>query len=157
MTDLGRPWTRGSVHQILINEKYIGNNVWNRASFKLKRKRIQNIPNMWIRADGAFEAIVDRTMFDAAQAIIHARSLAHSDDEMLDALQSLLQAAAIYRASSSMRASDLPSSSAYRARVSAALLRAYELVGFSSDRDYRYVEINRALRRHASQIVVAHH
>lgn len=30
-TDLGRPWTRGTVHQILINEKYIGNNVWNRA------------------------------------------------------------------------------------------------------------------------------
>ena len=35
-TDLGREWTRGTVHQILINEKYIGNNVWNRASFKLK-------------------------------------------------------------------------------------------------------------------------
>src|SRR5436190_3131932 len=43
LTDLGRPWTRGSVHQILINEKYIGNNVWNCASFKLKRKRIHNI------------------------------------------------------------------------------------------------------------------
>jgi DNA invertase Pin-like site-specific DNA recombinase len=26
-TDLGRPWSRGTVHQILINEKYIGNNV----------------------------------------------------------------------------------------------------------------------------------
>jgi DNA invertase Pin-like site-specific DNA recombinase len=32
MTDLGRPWTRGSVHQILINEKYVGNNVWMRIS-----------------------------------------------------------------------------------------------------------------------------
>jgi DNA invertase Pin-like site-specific DNA recombinase len=36
-TDLGRPWTRGTVHQVLINEKYIGNNVWNRGSFKLKK------------------------------------------------------------------------------------------------------------------------
>lgn len=35
-TDLGRPWTRGSVHQLLINEKYIGNNVWGRTSCKLK-------------------------------------------------------------------------------------------------------------------------
>ena len=26
-TDLGRPWTRGTVHQVLTNEKYIGNNV----------------------------------------------------------------------------------------------------------------------------------
>jgi hypothetical protein len=26
-TDLGRPWTRGSVHQVLSNEKYIGNSM----------------------------------------------------------------------------------------------------------------------------------
>ena len=38
LTDLGRPWTRGTVHQILINEKYVGNNVWNRISFKLKNE-----------------------------------------------------------------------------------------------------------------------
>ena len=38
LTDLGRQWTRGTVHQMLINEKYIGNNVWNRVSFKLKKK-----------------------------------------------------------------------------------------------------------------------
>jgi DNA invertase Pin-like site-specific DNA recombinase len=35
-TDLGRPWTRGTVHQVLINPKYVGDNVWNRVSFKLK-------------------------------------------------------------------------------------------------------------------------
>lgn len=39
LTDLGRPWTRGTVHQVLTNEKYIGNNVYNRASFKLKAIR----------------------------------------------------------------------------------------------------------------------
>jgi DNA invertase Pin-like site-specific DNA recombinase len=43
-TDLARSWTRGTVHQVLINEKYIGNNVWNRGSFKLKRKRVRNDP-----------------------------------------------------------------------------------------------------------------
>jgi len=53
-SDLGRPWTRGTVHQILTNEKYIGNNVYNRVSFKLKRKRVVNSPATWIRADGAF-------------------------------------------------------------------------------------------------------
>ena len=82
-TDLGRPWTRGTVHQVLINEKYIGNNVWNRVSFKLKKKRVRNSPEMWIRADGAFRAIVDRTLFDAAQAIIRERSLQLSNEEML--------------------------------------------------------------------------
>ena len=73
-TDLGRPWTRGTVHQVLINEKYIGNNVWNRGSFKLKKKRVRNSPDMWIRADGVFEPIVDRSLFEAAQAIIRERS-----------------------------------------------------------------------------------
>jgi len=35
-TDLGRPWTRATVHQVLTNEKYIGNNVFAKVSFKLK-------------------------------------------------------------------------------------------------------------------------
>src|SRR5690606_18090500 len=54
-TDLGRPWTRGTVHQLLINEKYAGDNVWNRRSFKLKQKRVRNDPDHWIRAPGVFE------------------------------------------------------------------------------------------------------
>jgi hypothetical protein len=47
----------------------------------------------------------------------------------------------------------LPSSSAYQSRFG-SLLRAYELVGFTPDRDYRYIEINRALRRMHPQIVI---
>jgi len=39
----------------------------------------------------------------------------------------------------------LPSSSAYQTRFG-SLLRAYQLVGFSPDRDFRYIEINRGLR-----------
>ncbi len=36
LNDLDRVWTRATVHQILTNEKYIGNNVYNRRSFKLR-------------------------------------------------------------------------------------------------------------------------
>jgi len=36
LTDFGRAWTRGTVHQVLTNEKYVGNNVYHRTSFKLK-------------------------------------------------------------------------------------------------------------------------
>jgi hypothetical protein len=53
-SDLGRPWTRSSIHQILTNEKYIGNNVFNRVSFKLKQKRVINDPATWVRADGVY-------------------------------------------------------------------------------------------------------
>ena len=62
-TDLGRYWTRGTVHQVLINEKYIGNNIFNKSSFKLKKKRVKNPPDMWIRTDGAFDAIVDSQIY----------------------------------------------------------------------------------------------
>jgi hypothetical protein len=48
----------------------------------------------------------------------------------------------------------LPSSSAYQSRFG-SLLRAYQLVGFTPDRDYRYVEINRALRRMHPAVVAA--
>jgi len=52
-TDLERPWTRATVHQVLTNEKYIGNNVFNKISFKLKQRRVVNPREMWIRAEGA--------------------------------------------------------------------------------------------------------
>ncbi len=145
-TDLGRPWTRGTVHQVLINEKYIGNNVWNRGSFKLKKKRVRNSADMWIRAEGAFEPIVDRPLFEAAQAVIRARSQNLSNQDMLEALRRLLQERGYLSGLMIDEAERLPSSSAYQSRFG-SLLRAYELVGFTPDRDYRYIEINRALRR----------
>ena len=63
LTDFGRAWTRGTVHQVLTNEKYIGNNVYHRTSFKLKRKHVVNPPDQWIRADGVFEGIVEPELF----------------------------------------------------------------------------------------------
>ena len=151
-TDLGRPWTRGAVHQVLINEKYIGNNVWNRGSFKLKRKRVRNSPDIWIRAEGAFEPLVDQSLFEAAQAIIRERSHKLTNEEMLGALQLLLQERGYLSGLIIDETERLPSSSAYQGRFG-SLLRAYELVGFTPDRDYRYIEINRALRCMHPQIV----
>ena len=58
LTDLGRAWTRGIVHQLLTNEKYIGGNVYNRVSFKLKQQRVKNPPEAWVRRPHAFEGIV---------------------------------------------------------------------------------------------------
>ncbi len=145
LTDLGRAWTRGTVHQILINEKYIGNNVWNRSSFKLKKHRVQNDPDIWVRAEGAFEAIVDLELFAAANAIIGARSARLTDDEMLAGLRDIFQAQGYLSGLIIDEADALPSSGSYSTRFG-SLLRAYQLVGFKPDRDYRYVEINRRLR-----------
>jgi DNA invertase Pin-like site-specific DNA recombinase len=152
VTDLGRPWTRGSVHQILINEKYVGNNVWNRGSFKLKKKRVRNSPEMWIRAEGAFVPLIERALFDAAQSIIRERSQRLTNEEMLEALQRLLKDRGYLSGIIIDEAELLPSSSAYQSRFG-SLLHAYELVGYTPDRDYRYIEINRELRRLHPQIM----
>ena len=45
----GRLWTRATVCEVLTNEKYIGNNVYNRVSFKLKKVRVTNPPDAWVR------------------------------------------------------------------------------------------------------------
>lgn len=131
LTDLGRTWTRATVHQILINEKYIGNNVYNRRSFKLKDKRVVNDPKMWVRSDGAFEAIVEPKEFQKVQAIIAARNRRFSDDEMLDRLTRLFQRHGYISGLVIDEADGMPSSGAYAHRFG-SLLRAYSLVGFTS-------------------------
>lgn len=152
LTDRGRPWTRGTVHQLLINEKYIGHNVWNRRSFKLKQRRVKNDPDQWFRAENAFEPIIDRTMFEAAAHIIHARSVRLTDVEMLDALRRLLERTGTLSGLIIDETEECPSSSAYQSRFG-DLLRAYHLVGYTPERDYRYIEINRSLRRLHPDIV----
>jgi DNA invertase Pin-like site-specific DNA recombinase len=152
LSDLGKPWSRGGIHQILINEKYLGNNVWNRVSFKLKKKRVKNEPAMWIRADGVFPAIVDRRIFDAAQTIIKTRSIRLSDQDLLDALRGLCERSGVISGITIDETEGMPSSSAYRSRFG-SLLRAYELIGYRPRRDYRYIEINRGLRARYPEIV----
>ncbi|SCZ51340.1 Site-specific DNA recombinase [Epibacterium ulvae] len=151
-TDLDRDWSPAVVRQILTNEKYIGNNLWNRHSFKLKKRHVQNDPENWVRAVGAFEAIVDANLFNAAGAIIAARSHVLSDDEMLDRLKEVLEENGYLSGFVINEAPKLPSSGAYQNRFG-SLLRAYSLVGFKPDRDYRYIEINRLLRSLHSDIV----
>jgi DNA invertase Pin-like site-specific DNA recombinase len=145
VTDLARPWTRSSVHQILTNEKYIGNNVFNRVSFKLKQQRVVNSPETWVRAEGVYPSIVTRALFERARAIIDKRSNHYSDEQLLSLLQKLLEEEGALSGVVIDERSDMPSSSAYRYRFG-SLVRAYSLIGYSPERDYRYVEINRSIR-----------
>ena len=151
-TDLGRPWTRGTVHQVLTNEKYIGNNVYNRRSFKLKQHRVVNRRDEWVRADGAFDAIVDPQVFFTAQGMIRERNRRFTDEEMLERLRHLFERHGHLCGLIIDEAENMPSSGAYSGRFG-SLVRAYRLVGFTPARDYRYIEINRALRARHAEVV----
>ena len=140
---------------MLTNEKYIGNNVYNRHSYKLKERHVNNPSEEWVRADSAFEAIVDQQLFFTAQGMIRERNRRFSDEEMLDRLKRLLERQGYLSGVVIDEAENMPSRGAYSSRFG-SLVRAYSLVGFTPDRDYRYIEINRALRRmHAEAVAEA--
>jgi DNA invertase Pin-like site-specific DNA recombinase len=145
VTETGRPWTRGMVYQILTNEKYIGNNVYNHISFKLKKKRVRNTPDMWVRSDGAFKAAVDPESFFVARGIIQERARTYSNDEMLAKLRHLLGQNGELSARTIDDADGMPTSAGYRHRFG-SLIDAYKLVGYDPGRDYEFVQINRKLR-----------
>jgi DNA invertase Pin-like site-specific DNA recombinase len=144
-TDHNRLWTRGTVHQVLTNEKYMGDNVYNRTSFKLKKRRVQNPPDMWIRANGAFAPIVQPTLFEAVGQIVLDRGRRFSNDELIGRLAALFKDKGWLSGLIIDEHEDMPSSSIYRSRFG-SLVKAYQLVGFSPGRDYDYIEINRVLR-----------
>ncbi len=150
--EFGRPWTRSSVHQVLINPKYIGANVYNRRSFKLKHKRVNNPAQMWIWRDGAFEPLVQASLFAEAQAIIESRHRHLSDDELLERLRELLCARGRLSGILIDETEDMPSSTCYSSRFG-SLTRAYSLIGWAPDRDFAYIEINRKLRRRHADLI----
>ena len=90
LSDMEKPWTRATIHQILTNPKYVGANVYNRRSYKLKMKRLINPPEMWISRSEAFKAIVPTDVFLQARQIIDARHIHLSDEDLLARLRSLL-------------------------------------------------------------------
>jgi DNA invertase Pin-like site-specific DNA recombinase len=151
-TDLDRAWTRGTVHQILTNEKYIGHNVYNRLSYKLKIERTKNPYEEWIRKNHSFEAVVPEDLFSQAKSIIAARSTHIENEQLLSMLDHLWKTKGTLSGLIIDEQDDMPSSSIYRSKFG-GLLKAYTLIGFIPERDYQYIEINKQLRVKHSYIV----
>jgi DNA invertase Pin-like site-specific DNA recombinase len=137
---LGNIWKAHNVRHILQSEKYIGNLVWNRKSFKLRKTIVRNPPEIWMRTEGALEAIIERSVFDAAQAIF--RDRVHrtpkgrprwlSDEEMLKRLSRVLQEHGKLSRRIIDHSPNLPSCWAYKVRFG-GVAKAYSLVGFQKD------------------------
>ena len=142
---MGRLWSRSNIYAILTNEKYIGNNVFNRISAKMKQKATANPENEWIRKEQAFEPIVDKERFYAVQEIYHEKNKKISNEELLRGLKDLYAQRGRLSAMIIDETDSLPSSSLFQARFG-GLLRAYRLIGYTPERDYQYVIINKYLR-----------
>lgn len=138
---LGRKWDHNVIGRMLRNEKYVGNLIWNRSSFKLQQVHVKNDPELWIRVDGAIEPIIDQPLFDAAQAIFKSRGRFSSagrprdltNDEMLTALKDLWRKHGYLIRALVDRTVTLPSSTIYDRRFG-SLKRALQIVGYKHAR-----------------------
>jgi len=148
----GTLWTRAKIHQILTNEKYIGNNIYNKTSSKLKSRLVKNPKNEWVRCDEAYKPIISKKKYNKAQEIIQLRSVHLTNDELLEKLKQKLESNGKLSGFIIDEDDTGPSSSVYRTRFG-GLLRAYTLIGYKPEHDYSYIQINEALRSFYSGII----
>jgi DNA invertase Pin-like site-specific DNA recombinase len=143
-TENGRPWTQNKVHYVLTAEKYIGNNIYDRRSCKLKSKLVTNPPEEWIRADGAFRAIVEPERFLAAQTIMRWSNRKFSDEELLTNLRALLNQQGRLTSTLIDQAKNLPTAN-YVAQRFGSLVAAYQALGYKPRLDYSFTKIRNRL------------
>ncbi|EBL1889509.1 recombinase family protein, partial [Salmonella enterica] len=145
-------WTRAKIHQILTNEKYIGNNIYNKTSSKLKSRLVKNPKHEWVRCDKAYKPIISKKKYNKAQEIIQLRSIHLTNEDLLEKLKQKLESNGKLSGFIIDEDDTGPSSSVYRTRFG-GLLRAYTLIGYKPEHDYSYLKINEALRSFYSEII----
>jgi hypothetical protein len=152
-TESGR-WTRKLVRDVLTEQKYIGNNVWYKTSFKLRKTHVRNSANTWIIKRGAFEPIVSPELFYRAQEIRaeRARRRGFTNDELLDQLRKLLEREGRLSGPLIDRTQGMLSSASYRKRFD-RLVVAFRLAGYNPPKNYGFVDENRELRPLRSKFI----
>lgn len=126
-----RRWTAFGIKSILKNEKYIGNNVYNRTSSKLGRRWWRNPRHQWVRGDHAFCGIISRDLFDKANFLIEWEHRSLSDATMLNILSSVWCRYGYLKASV-LRASGVSPAPCTYLRRFGSILNAYRLIGYGS-------------------------
>jgi DNA invertase Pin-like site-specific DNA recombinase len=138
-TLLGNRWSGPTIDRILTNEKYVGNIVFNRRSFKLKQRVVDNPPEMWVRRNNALEPIIAAEVFAKAQEIIENRRYRLTDQEVLDRLSALWKRKGHLSSNIIIAARNVPDASTYIKRFG-SLTAAYKLIGFQAKPRYRWLE-----------------
>ena len=157
-SEFGRPWTPWLVHSLLTNEKYLGNLVFNRGSFKLQRKAVHNPPSMWIRLDAAFDPPIPAQTYHRAQAE-RARRQVRPDKEFL--LQQIREIARKHGKVTTTLLTKHVNSTMPKllARHFGTITNAYLLAGISTTSTYEYVATRQFVTKTALDVhsnVVAH-
>lgn len=135
-------WNYNAVHNILTHPKYAGCNVYGRTSQRLGTATVRICEKEWIRTLGAFTPLVDWETFQEAQQLLLGRTINKSDEELLEALRSLLAREGRLSARLIKGAPETPSSSVYRERFG-SVRRAYELIGYDRPDCFSPIDLRR--------------
>jgi DNA invertase Pin-like site-specific DNA recombinase len=148
----GRPWTTSTVSNILGNEVYVGTNLYNRTTKKLGGGFRHNDPSLWIRATGAFEAIISPKVFEAAQAVRKKRGhREHTDEELLSRLRALLRRHGCLSVNLIRADRQGPHFSIYRRRFG-GVRQIYQRIGYRQPRDRHDIAMSGKVYRIASTL-----
>jgi DNA invertase Pin-like site-specific DNA recombinase len=135
----GKHWSVATIHEMLQNESYLGHSVFNRSSFKLQQLHVRNPPDMWIRRNNAFKAIIAPELFAKVQKILSQRRQRMTDQDALDRLCALWRRKGNLSEEIIKASRRVPSASTYIHRFG-SIAAAYERIGFRPKPRYRYAE-----------------
>jgi DNA invertase Pin-like site-specific DNA recombinase len=128
-------WTASAVSGILTNELYAGTMVYNKTTQRLKSPSRTNPRVDWVLKDNAFPAIIERSVFDNAQAIMVKAQEEHvkkySDADMVERLRSVYERYGTVRNSLIAHESGMVSAATYAHRfgsVTGAYQRLFSAV-----------------------------
>jgi len=129
ITCSGHPWRYWNIINILHNPKYMGCASCGRTAGALGAPRIKVQQSQWTIKAGAFEPIVDQATFEAARRATLNRTENLTNDELLDALRSLLSSKGRITNTFIDESRLVPSARAYRSRFG-SITKACELIGY---------------------------
>jgi DNA invertase Pin-like site-specific DNA recombinase len=132
-------WDYQAVYSILTHPKYSGCHVFGRTSRKLYTPTVKLPKSQWVLTPGAFEPVVEPTIFEWAQKLLRERTFNKSDEEVLDDLRRLLVLNGRLSLRLIQKTAGMPSPSTYRERFG-SLRRAYDLIGYGCTDRFRLVD-----------------
>jgi DNA invertase Pin-like site-specific DNA recombinase len=126
-----RKWTRIMVGGILRNPKYKGTLRYNATTQRLNSRNRKNPETEWIIIPNAYESIVEPATFEMAQQEFRNRPYNLSNDQVVEALRSILKKAGKLTPRLIRGQPNALCPEGYRRRFG-SLIRAYELAGYES-------------------------
>jgi DNA invertase Pin-like site-specific DNA recombinase len=144
----GSRWTGNMIHNVLRNENYIGNIVYNRTSRRLGQALVRNPRHLWVRCESVVEPVVDKDLFARAQKIMAERYISIPEDQMLKRLRVLLHRKGRLTSRIIESAAGVPSVSSYTKHFG-SLRKAFARIGYHSPRDCDWLDS----RGHWSEVV----